>query len=180
MAFFCPICGAPEAQRERRPNGNSRCDEGHPYASAAAIDEPTKLYVVLDHAPDALRKYARPEGGLWVVGKSPEAKDGRPVTHTLDLTPGRQGPLAIAVPNHMMAEVLGDLVGGLSGPNDQGVRVIPFGASALSAAGAGALLYRALIVVAPRDGPISAIQFDSWVQQSIVPYLVPNAPRVSL
>lgn len=33
---WCPICGAPGKSRERRPNGNDRCEKGHVYPSASA------------------------------------------------------------------------------------------------------------------------------------------------
>lgn len=34
---FCPICGAPGTQRERRPNGNDICENGHEYKSSDAV-----------------------------------------------------------------------------------------------------------------------------------------------
>lgn len=33
----CPHCGAAGVSRERRPNGNDRCQNGHVYPSAAAV-----------------------------------------------------------------------------------------------------------------------------------------------
>lgn len=33
---FCPICGAPGVSRERRPNGNDTCQNGHVYPSREA------------------------------------------------------------------------------------------------------------------------------------------------
>lgn len=33
----CPHCGAPGIQRERRPNGNDTCANGHVYPSSAAV-----------------------------------------------------------------------------------------------------------------------------------------------
>lgn len=33
----CPLCGAPGVSRERRPNGNDRCEGGHVYPSANAV-----------------------------------------------------------------------------------------------------------------------------------------------
>ena len=32
----CPICGLPGVTRERRPNGNDRCEDGHTYPSSNA------------------------------------------------------------------------------------------------------------------------------------------------
>lgn len=36
---LCPKCGAPGSQRERRPNGNDRCEKGHTYPSRTAVRE---------------------------------------------------------------------------------------------------------------------------------------------
>ena len=33
----CPHCGAPGASREKRPDGNDRCPNGHVYPSRAAV-----------------------------------------------------------------------------------------------------------------------------------------------
>jgi hypothetical protein len=47
---YCPTCGEPGSARERRPNGNDHCDNGHEYPSAEAIraDVAPKL-VAPDH-----------------------------------------------------------------------------------------------------------------------------------
>jgi hypothetical protein len=34
---FCPRCLAPGYTRERRPNGNDRCNNGHTYLSSSAL-----------------------------------------------------------------------------------------------------------------------------------------------
>lgn len=34
---FCPICGAKGHSRERRPNGNDKCEAGHTYPSKDAV-----------------------------------------------------------------------------------------------------------------------------------------------
>jgi len=38
---YCPVpkCGAPGVERERRPNGNDKCANGHEYPSADALAE---------------------------------------------------------------------------------------------------------------------------------------------
>lgn len=36
---ICPTCGAPGTSRERRPNGNDRCEQGHIYPSRNAVRE---------------------------------------------------------------------------------------------------------------------------------------------
>lgn len=35
---FCPICGEPGTTRERRPNGDDACANGHRYFSRMALD----------------------------------------------------------------------------------------------------------------------------------------------
>lgn len=37
---FCPKCGKPGVRRERRPDGNDTCEEGHVYPSRKATAEP--------------------------------------------------------------------------------------------------------------------------------------------
>ena len=34
---YCPRCSAPGVMRERRPNGNDRCQHGHSYPSMSAL-----------------------------------------------------------------------------------------------------------------------------------------------
>ena len=36
---YCPLCGARGITRERRPNGNDACENGHTYPSAKALEE---------------------------------------------------------------------------------------------------------------------------------------------
>jgi hypothetical protein len=38
---FCPACGAPGVNRERRPDGNDECHNGHTYPSRNALTEVT-------------------------------------------------------------------------------------------------------------------------------------------
>ena len=33
----CPVCGSPGISRERRPDGNDKCSNGHLYKSSASI-----------------------------------------------------------------------------------------------------------------------------------------------
>lgn len=37
---YCPTCGALGRARERRPNGDDLCDNGHKYPSASAVNIP--------------------------------------------------------------------------------------------------------------------------------------------
>lgn len=36
---YCPVCGSEIASRERRPDGNDICDEGHKFPSKDAISD---------------------------------------------------------------------------------------------------------------------------------------------
>lgn len=36
---YCPHCGLPGYTRERRPNGNDRCEGGHVYPASAAVQK---------------------------------------------------------------------------------------------------------------------------------------------
>jgi len=36
---YCPVCGIESMLRERKPNGNDRCRDGHTYPSAEAMTE---------------------------------------------------------------------------------------------------------------------------------------------
>lgn len=37
---YCPVCGKPGVSRERRPNGDDRCEVGHTYPSRDALAAP--------------------------------------------------------------------------------------------------------------------------------------------
>jgi len=37
---YCPYCAAPGVERERRPNGNDKCEAGHTYSSSHAVTNP--------------------------------------------------------------------------------------------------------------------------------------------
>lgn len=39
---YCPICGKPGFSRERRPNGNDKCEAGHTYPSRDATIKSNK------------------------------------------------------------------------------------------------------------------------------------------
>ena len=51
----CPKCGSPGVSRERRPNGNDKCERGHSYPSSTAsarvvkkvVPDGTKLAVAM-------------------------------------------------------------------------------------------------------------------------------------
>jgi hypothetical protein len=44
---YCPECGAKGVQRERRPNGNDKCANGHTYQSCKATHPPQRTWVGL-------------------------------------------------------------------------------------------------------------------------------------
>lgn len=187
---FCPTCGRAEKSRERRPNGDSKCAKGHTFPSKALLDEPLKTFSALNHVPDAQREYARQQGGLWVVGghlgdNAAGILEGlhdavEMTSKMLVSVPDLEGPLAIAVIDHAAAEQLAGMLAFMKRPNDQGVRVIPFAASALGFCGPGTRLFRGLVAIQPRYGPITPNQFTTWIERSIAPHLAPGAPRLSL
>jgi hypothetical protein len=39
---YCPTCGAKGVMRERRPNGNDKCANGHTYPSSKATTPPQR------------------------------------------------------------------------------------------------------------------------------------------
>ena len=69
---FCPECGAPGVTRERRPNGNDTCTNGHTYPSADATLLPK---------PAVCPKPLLPEPGtrFYAVGTVARSEFGRPV-----------------------------------------------------------------------------------------------------
>lgn len=40
---YCPTCSFPGSTRERSPNGNTTCENGHVYKSRDSLDEPREL-----------------------------------------------------------------------------------------------------------------------------------------
>ena len=55
---YCPKCGAPGVIRERRPDGNDRCANGHTYPSRASLAQPQAAQ------PDAAAQ-AQTEAANW-------------------------------------------------------------------------------------------------------------------
>jgi len=39
---YCPMCGKPGLTRQRRPNGNDMCGNGHTYPSSSALSQKPK------------------------------------------------------------------------------------------------------------------------------------------
>lgn len=153
---YCPVCGDDGHTRERRPGGNDKCANGHVY--------PTHLRFI--HPPTQAQLDAYRQGGF---------------TRPIGAHPQRAGALVYAVASHAKADTLTPLVTAFPQAENDGVRVIPFGASALSYAGRGSYLFRGLVVIPPRpDDRIDGAEFDAWVQSSIRPYLAPDAPVVFL
>lgn len=148
---FCPTCGEPGKSRTRGIPSYDTCERGHTYlASTALAQKPTPLLID------------------WMKQNN--------------VTLGKQhkGPLVLAVLDHTAAASLRELIGFAHGPEDQGIVIIPFAASVLGYCGAGTRLFRGLVTIPPREGPVTASVFNAWVEQAIVPYLEPAAPRMSL
>ena len=64
---YCPICGAPGYNRERRLNGNDMCEKGHKYPSKDATREPK---ITEDNIVISMQKTERrPDGGYRSIRK---------------------------------------------------------------------------------------------------------------
>jgi hypothetical protein len=49
---YCPKCGAPGKERERRPNGNDTCERGCVYPSRDALLKPQSTNVTFSEDED--------------------------------------------------------------------------------------------------------------------------------
>lgn len=58
---YCPKCGAPSVSRERRPDGNDECENGHTYPSKDAVvkiqREDWIWYIVVDERGNILEGF---------------------------------------------------------------------------------------------------------------------------
>jgi hypothetical protein len=61
---YCPECGAKGVMRERRPDGNDKCANGHTYQSCKAIRTPQRTWVGLAAEDRLTAKYMQdaPDG----------------------------------------------------------------------------------------------------------------------
>ncbi|USN15543.1 hypothetical protein KIKIMORA_04250 [Brevundimonas phage vB_BpoS-Kikimora] len=157
MLGYCPHCGDDGMSRERRPDGNDTCRKGHTYpTSHRYLHEPTQ---------DQLDAYA--------LGRR---------TQALPALGTPRGALVYCVPSRQAAEDLYPLVASPDAvPGDDGVRVIPYPATAIPYTGRGYHGFRGLVVIRPQpaDG-ITTSEYDAWVRHSVQPYLAPDAPTVIL
>lgn len=82
---FCPECYKPGKSRERRPNGNDTCVDGHVYPSAKALSPKRHMPPAAQHAPTPAHGHpvTAPDGppvmvppglppGIKLVGLTPE------------------------------------------------------------------------------------------------------------
>lgn len=154
---YCPDCGADGMSRERRPNGDDTCRNGHRYpTSHRLLHEPTQ---------DQLDAYA--------LGRRTEALPALGVP---------RGALVYCVPTRKAAEDLYPLVAAPEAvPGDDGVRVIPYPTSALPYTGRGYYRFRGLVVIRPQpDDGVTTTEYDAWVRHAVQPLLAPDAPTVIL
>lgn len=165
---YCPFCGGNGATRERRPNGDDTCVNGHKYPSAKALKDPT----------------AAAEIAAIYGARKESSKAAAVELKTMLLQPSVHdtvGPLAVCVTGHQKAEEVADLLCALRGPYDQGVVVIPYAASAFNYVGRGTKHFRGLLIIPPRPGQqIDRGSFDRWIEMSVMPYAAPNASKVIL
>lgn len=116
---YCPVCGAPGELRERRPNGNDVCVNGHTYPSAEATLTPKTPTPVPENALSTIDTFvgSDPPGGIpypaetWErVRQVDEAarvmfRDRFPrMTHVTDLDFRTQ--LGTSVPVHWVSDFL--------------------------------------------------------------------------
>lgn len=152
---YCPVCGQEGKTRERRPGGNDRCLNGHLYPTHLRFLEP----------PTQAQMDAYKLGGF---------------TRPLSLHPEREGALVYLVASHAQADALTPLVTKFPSGDNDGVRVIPYGASALTYVGRRHEYFRAMVVIPPRpDDLVTREAFDDWVR-TIQPFTAPDAPMVIL
>lgn len=151
---WCPRCGGKAVQRARNPIGPTTCENGHSFPHRETLNaEPTaEILAVLNGAKPV---------------PTPASAD-------------RKGALVYAVSTHAAADALTPLLTAFPDPHTDGVRVIPFGASALAYCGRDARLFRGLVVIRPRDAAVDVKAFERWVHAAIRPYLAPGAPTVTL
>lgn len=86
MNTFCPLCGAPVVSRERRPNGNSRCEKGCSFPTSQ--ENPNKSPV--KDPPQQRLPYTdlvcgriKDQVSGWVVITSHSTSDSRFLIHDL-------------------------------------------------------------------------------------------------
>lgn len=152
---YCPICGEDGMSRERRPGGDDTCRKGHTYPTHQRFTKPP-LQDQLD--AHSLGGFTRPAAQIAT----------------------RAGALVYCVSTHAQAEALTPLVTAFPQPDNDGVRVIPFGASALAYCGRDAVLFRGLVVIRPQEGGVHPEAYAKWVHGAIEPFLAPGAPKVIL
>lgn len=92
---YCPICNSPGVSRERRPEGNDRCENGHSYPSRSALKErhPVKPGWVLMHAHAECGRWTDDNPGLRADCKR-KFEAGRPCEKCPDAPPAQ--PVALA------------------------------------------------------------------------------------
>ncbi len=97
---YCPACGAKGVTRERRPNGNDKCTNGHTYPSSTALKQQAEpiCYASINKQGDVCSTlkqrdswrtvplYTTPPQRQWVGLTDEDMKD--PKTHILDFICG--------------------------------------------------------------------------------------------
>ena len=64
---YCPVCGGAGVMRERRPNGDDKCTNGHKYPSSKALAQPEQEPVAWMGAHDHTDLYYRKPPQVDVV-----------------------------------------------------------------------------------------------------------------
>lgn len=77
---FCPTCGAPGRTRERRPDGNDTCNNGHKYPSRSAIP----IQADWSNRLTEFNKYIMTEAlGIIAMAQNDAADKARPKLDTI-------------------------------------------------------------------------------------------------
>jgi len=103
---FCPKCLAPSANRERRPNGNDTCQNGHVYPSASASLTPelvrkrmekenAELRARLANAEQVIADYAATIREYMAAEKAAKATHGEPMAWMVFLPKGDEYDYAV-------------------------------------------------------------------------------------
>ncbi len=76
---YCPQCGGMGMSRERRLNGNDRCENGHSYPSSTAVTNP-----LLPVAPERTADTERAAVVAWLRQASERMNDATLLAHAAD------------------------------------------------------------------------------------------------
>lgn len=174
---WCRVCGGEAVSRARNPIGPTTCENGHSFPHAETLNKkPTAEEIIFYKTginPISVQEFVAEKTAAAAATLGDIADADGPAE--------RLGALVYAVANQSAAAKLSKLVVAYPQPDTEGVRVIPFGASALAYCGRSARLFRGIVVITPReDDEVTVEDFKAWVRSALIPYLAPGAELVAL